>query len=88
MRVGRAEPELTLRSEKRGQHAVADGAARLRSSPEFRAKVTELRAMVEAHYADQFQSASLFQRWLIRRRVEREVEARIREMAPSLEALY
>jgi hypothetical protein len=57
---------------------VADGQSRARATIE-----TQIRNAVETVYAERWQAASLWRRFWLRREMNREVERRLEEAAPS-----
>lgn len=65
-----------------GSAIVSDGASRARV-----AAVEVVRAEVEAEFEPRLQEATLWQRWALKREMQREVERRLKEMAPP-SALY
>jgi len=71
-----------VRQEAKKEHFVADGCDRARIVLE-----PLVRAEVEAEYTEILQTASFWQRLLLRKKVNREIERRIREAAPP-DALY
>lgn len=64
------------------QNLVADGCGRAR-----KAVAPGVRAEVERAYAEQLRTAGWLARWLLRRRIDREVARRVAEVAPG-DALY
>jgi hypothetical protein len=61
---------------------VEDGHLRARSAIE-----PAIRAQVVAEYADRFEAAGLWRKFLLRRAIEREINLRVRNVAPP-DALY
>ena len=69
-------------------HIVSDGAARLRSSPEFQARLRELRESIRARHAAELAQAGFFQRLLLRWRIATEFRRERRKIEPSSGSLY
>ena len=69
-------------------HIVSDGAARLRSSPEFQARLRELRESIHARYSAELSQAGLLQRVLLRWRIAAEFRRERRKIEPSPGSLY
>jgi hypothetical protein len=67
---------------------VADGANRLRSSPEFQARLRELRESIQARHAAEFAEAGFFQRLVLRWRIAREFRRERQKIEPSRGSLY
>jgi hypothetical protein len=61
---------------------VADGHDRVR-----KAIKSQIRAAVEAEFAERWQAASLWRRFWLRREINREINRRLEQAAPS-HALY
>ena len=75
------DPSADRRS-RAANRFVSDGDRRARDGCEAMA-----RAEVEQEFADELRQASFFGRIRIRRRIEREIDQRIRNLAPP-DALY
>ncbi len=67
---------------------VSDGASRLRSGPEFQARLRELRKSIDARYAAQLAKSGFFGRMLLRWRMAAEFRRERRKIEPSLGSLY
>jgi hypothetical protein len=66
------------RNRSHAEGVVADGNHRVRQAIE-----PQIRAAVEAEYAERWQAASLWRRFWLRREMNREVERRLELAAPS-----
>jgi hypothetical protein len=69
-------------------HIVADGQMRLRTSPEFQAKLRALRKSIRDRYATELASANLLQWYVLQYRIEMEYRRERRRIIPSLHSLY
>ncbi len=69
-------------------HIVSDGASRLRSGPEFQARLRELRKSIHARYAAELAKAGFFRQMLLRWRMAAEFRRERRKIEPSLGSLY
>jgi len=67
---------------------TADGAQRLRETPEFRARLRALRESIEARYAAELAEAYFFRRLILRWRMAAEFRRERRKIEPSAESLY
>lgn len=67
---------------------VADGAARLRRSPEYKARRRELQASIQARHADELSQAGVLRRLVIRWRMAAEFRRERRALEPSRGSLY
>jgi hypothetical protein len=67
---------------------VSDGESRLRSSPEFQARLRELRESIRARHAAEFAAAGFFRRFVLRWRMATEFRAERRKIEPSPGSLY
>ena len=67
---------------------VADGESRLRSSPEFRARLRELRECIRARHAAELAHARFFQRLVLHWRIAREFRRERQKIEPSPSSLY
>lgn len=67
---------------------VADGEARRRQSPEFQARLRELRSSIEARHAADHAAAGFFRRMVIRWRIAMEFRRERRAIGPSRDSLY
>ena len=67
---------------------VANGASRLRRSPEFQARLRELRESIRARHAAEFAEASFLRRLALRWRMAAEFRAERRKIEPSPGSLY
>lgn len=63
---------------------IDGGRERLHASPEFQARIREQEAEIRLRYVELLAGAGFFQRWLIRRRMYRE----IRNLRPSWRSLW
>lgn len=79
------EAESTARgkSRRKPDHFVADG--RERVEKDF---MMSIRAKVEARSADQLREAGWWRRWRLRRQINREIRAELKQQRPSREALF
>jgi len=69
-------------------HIVSDGEARLRQSPEFQARLRELRESIRVRHAARLAEAGFFRRLLLCWRMAAEFRAERRKIVPSSQALY
>ena len=69
-------------------HIVSDGAARLRGSPEFQARLRQLRETIRARHAAEFAAAGVIRRLVLRWRMAAELRAERRKIEPSSGSLY
>lgn len=60
---------------------------RMICSPEHQARVAEIRAAIESQYADELNSAGIFRRWIVRRKIEAAIARERSEIEPSDYAL-
>lgn len=67
---------------------VADGDRRLRQSPEFKARLRELRETIRARHAAGLAGASLVERFVLRLRMAAEFRQERRKLEPAPGALY
>ena len=67
---------------------VADGASRLRQSPEFQARLRELRDSVRARHSAELAEAGFFRQLLLRWRIAAEFRRERRKIEPSPGSLY
>ena len=67
---------------------VADGESRVRSSPEFQARLRELRESIRTRYAGELAQAGFFQRLVLHWRIAREFRRERRMIEPSPGSLY
>jgi hypothetical protein len=67
---------------------VADGARRLRQSPELEANLQALRASIYARYADEWARAGFLRRRLIKWKMTAEYRRESRHILPSAQSLY
>jgi hypothetical protein len=67
---------------------VADGESRLRQTPEFQARLRELRESICARYAAELSGAGLVRRLTIRMRIAIEFRRERRKIEPSPLSLY
>ena len=67
---------------------VSDGARRLRSSPEFQARLRELRDSIRARHSAELAEAGFFQRLVLRWRMAAEYRRERRKIEPSAYSLY
>ena|SRR2546422_998184 len=67
---------------------VADGAMRLKQSPEFQAKLRALRESVRARHETELSSAGFLRRCIIRWRMALEYRRERRSIVPSSQSLY
>jgi lysyl-tRNA synthetase class II len=63
---------------------IEGGRERLNASPEFRARMREQEAEIRLRYVELLADAAFFQRWLIRRRMVREIG----NLRPSRRSLW
>ena len=68
---------------KESERFVADGEKRLRKSPEFRAACDEIVQTVRQENADELERAGLMGRLMLRARMHRQIQARIKRLAPK-----
>lgn len=71
-----------MSSDLKRSQFLTGGCDRARSATE-----PDIRREVEAEFTKRWPAASTFGRWLLRRRIEAEIERRLEARAPS-EALY
>ncbi len=67
---------------------VSDGESRLRRSPEFQARLRELRASIRARHAAEFAEAGFFRRLVLHWRMAAQFRAERRQIEPSAQSLY
>jgi hypothetical protein len=67
---------------------VADGAWRLRASPEFQTRLRELRETVRARHVFELKEAGFFCRLVLRWRIASEYRRERRKIVPSAHLLY
>ena len=67
---------------------VADGEFRLRTCPEFQARLRKLKESVHARYADQMAKASFWERMRLRRLIAGEISRKRLDFEPLRYALY
>jgi len=67
---------------------VSDGARNLRSSPEFQARLRELRDSIRARHLAEMTEAGFFQRLVLRWRMALEYRRERRKIVPSPHSLY
>lgn len=84
----RAPADAGLRVHAMKPRFVADGGWRLRQSPEFQARLRELRESVRARHAAELAKAGLFRRLVLRWRIASEFRRERRKIEPSLKSLY
>jgi hypothetical protein len=70
------------------QRIVHDGVARVRGTPEFQARLRELRDSIRARHAEEMGRAGLFGRMLLRLRMAGEYRRERQKIAPSPHSLY
>ena len=69
-------------------HIVSDGESRLRGSPEFQARLRELRESIRARYGAELAEAGFFRRLVLQWRIAREFRCERRKIEPSPSSLY
>jgi hypothetical protein len=67
---------------------VADGEARLHSSPEFQARLRALRESIRSRHATEYETASFLGRLALRWRMTIEYRRERRRIVPSPQSLY
>jgi len=67
---------------------VEDGGSRLRSSPEFQARLRALRETVRARHAAELAEAGFFRRLMLRWQIAAEYRRERRKIEPSPHSLY
>ena len=67
---------------------VTDGEIRLRESPEFQARLRELRESIRARHADELAKAGFFGRIVLRWHIAAEFRRERRKIEPSPQSLY
>jgi hypothetical protein len=67
---------------------VADGASRLQDSPEFQARLRELRDSIRARHAAELEEAGFFRKLVLRWRMAAEFRRERRKIEPSPGSLY
>ena len=67
---------------------VADGARRLRRSPELKARLHELREAIRARHSGELAGAGLFDRLVLRWRMAAEYRRERRKLEPAPGSLY
>jgi hypothetical protein len=67
---------------------VEDGESRLRSSPEFQARLRGLRDSIRARHSAEIAEAGFFQRLVLRWRMAAEYRRERRKIEPSPDSLY
>jgi hypothetical protein len=67
---------------------VSDGAQRLQSSPEFQARLRELRQTIQARHAAELSQAGVFRRLVLRWQIAVEFRRERRKLVPSAHSLY
>ncbi len=65
------------------EHIVADGQQRLQAQLDYDQKAQEFLAVVTKQYAAELAQANLLQRYLIRRKIWREVRQKLEDLAPN-----
>jgi hypothetical protein len=69
-------------------HLVAKGERRLRSSPEFKARLREVRQSVKAWHAAELETAGLLRRMVLQWQIYAEYRQERRIIVPSRYSLY
>ena len=69
-------------------HIVADGETRLRRSPEFQARLRELRESIHTRHAADLAEAGFMRRLVLRWRMAADFRRERRKLAPSQGSLY
>jgi hypothetical protein len=69
-------------------HIAAGGARRLHASPEFQARLRELRETIQARHLAEFAEAGFFRRLVLRWRIASEYRRERRKIVPSNGSLY
>jgi hypothetical protein len=67
---------------------VEDGESKLRSSPEFQARLRELRDSIRARHSAETAEAGFFQRLVLRWQMALEYRRERRKVVPSPHSLY
>jgi len=67
---------------------VSDGAQRLQSSPEFQARLRELRQSLQSRHAAEWSQAGFFRRQVLRWQMAVEFRRERRKLVPSVHSLY
>jgi hypothetical protein len=67
----------------RSERFVADGQKRLRKSSEFRTACGEIVQTIRQENADELERAGLMGRPMLRARMHRQIQARIKRLAPK-----
>ena len=67
---------------------VTDGEMRLRESPEFQARLRELKESIRARHAEAFAKAGLVRRMFLRWQMAVEFRRERRKIEPSAHSLY
>jgi len=62
---------------------IPDSPERMVSSPEQRARVAEIREMIELQYANEMNKGGIVRRWVIRWKIESAVLSEQRKIEPS-----
>ena len=70
------------------QQIVSDGAERWQRSPEFQARLRELRRTIQARHAAEFAQGGFFRRLVLRWRMAAEFRREHRALVPSAFSLY
>ena len=69
-------------------HIVEDGELRLRESPEFRARLRDLRESIRGRRAREYKEAGFFRRLVLQWQMAAEFRRERRQIEPSPQALY
>jgi hypothetical protein len=67
---------------------VSDGAERLKRSPEFQARLRELRQTIQARHAAELSQAGFVRRLVLRWKMAVEFRRERRKLVPSAHSLY
>lgn len=66
---------------------VPDGQQRIKASTEYQQQVNEIRERLQMQYQEALDQSTLFRRWLLRIKMNREIEREAKKLAPN-DALY
>ena len=66
---------------------IPSGPWRMVSHPDHQLRLAELKAVIEAKYESELESATIFQRWTLRRKINAEFEVERNKIEPSKYAL-
>lgn len=62
---------------------IQGGRDNVLKSPEIQAEIAQIKAEIAHQYVDELAQAGRFRRWLIQRKIQKELNRRIEQIAPS-----